>query len=211
MSSSCQDHCQSSAENQSHSPAYRRVLWIALIVNLGMFFVEVGSSLHSDSVSLMADAVDFLGDAASYALALMVMGMAAIWGSRVALFKAISMLCFGLLVLGRIAWSYQQGTVPEANVMGVVGGVALLANVAVAALLYAYRQGNANMRAVWLCTRNDAIGNLAVVLAALGVFGMGTAWPDLLVGLIMAGLALHSGRQIYLQARGELQGEQHVH
>ncbi len=198
-------HCHTPSAEQASKPAYRRILWIALIINLAMFFVEIGAGLTSGSVSLLADAVDFFGDAANYALALFVLGLAPIWGTRVAQFKAITMIAFGLFVLGRVIWSYIQGIVPEAFTMGIVGMLALVANLTVAALLYAYREGNANMRSVWLCTRNDAIGNIAVMLAALGVLGSGTAWPDLVVGLVMAGLALHSGVQILRQAGQELE------
>lgn len=203
-SCSSHDHCHTPSAAQATDPRYRRILWIALIVNFGMFMVEIGAGISSGSVSLLADAVDFLGDAANYALALFVLGLASIWGTRAALLKSCTMIAFGLFVLGRSFWSYQQGIVPEAYTMGVVGFMALAANLGVAALLYAYREGNANMRSVWLCTRNDAIGNIAVMLAALGVFGTGTGWPDLLVGVIMAGLALHSGVQIFQQAHREI-------
>jgi Co/Zn/Cd efflux system component len=200
----CADHCHTPSAQQASNPAYRRILWIALIVNFGMFAIEIGAGLSAGSVALLADAVDFLGDAANYALALFVLGLAPIWSTRAAQLKAWMMIAFGLFVLGRMVWSYNQGIVPEAYTMGIVGLLALTANLSVAALLYAYREGNANMRSVWLCTRNDAIGNVAVMLAALGVLGSGTAWPDLFVGLIMAGLALHSGVQILRQAKGEL-------
>ncbi len=118
--------------------------------------------------------------------------------------KAFSMMGFGLYVLGSAVWAVWNGRIPDAPTMGVVALLALLANVSVAWLLYAFREGDANMRSVWLCSRNDAIGNVAVFMAALGVFGTGTAWPDLLVAALMAGLALHGGWQVLMQARGEL-------
>lgn len=210
-STSCADHghCHTPCAAEAVNPRYRRVLWVALIINLTMFAVEIGAGLQSGSVALLADAVDFVGDAANYALALFVLGLAPIWGTRVAQLKAWTMIAFGVFVLGRMAWSYSQGIVPEAFTMGAVGLLALIANLSVAVLLYAYRQGNANMRSVWLCTRNDAIGNIAVMLAALGVFGTGTAWPDLAVGFIMAGLGLHSGQQI-LRAAGDEVRMQHA-
>jgi Co/Zn/Cd efflux system component len=126
------------------------------------------------------------------------------WRARAALLKAVSMMGFGLLVLGRAAWSAYSGNVPDATTMGVVGLMALAANVAVAWMLYAFREGDANMRSVWLCSRNDAIGNIAVMLAALGVLGTGSGWPDLLVAVGMAALALQGGWQVWRQARGEL-------
>ncbi len=197
-------HCHTPSANEAAHPRYRRILWVALVVNLAMFVVEIGAGLQSGSVALLADAVDFFGDTANYALALFVLGLAPIWGTRVAQLKAWAMMAFGAFVVGRMVWSYFQGVVPQAYTMATVGLLALVANLSVAALLYAYREGNANMRSVWLCTRNDAIGNMAVMLAALGVFGSGTAWPDLMVGLIMACLALHSGQQILRAAQAEL-------
>ncbi|XQE67773.1 cation transporter [Pseudomonas sp. P3C3] len=185
---------------------YRRILWIALLVNLAMFLVEIGAGLKAGSVSLLADSLDFLGDAANYGISLWVLGMALTWRARAAQFKAASMLVFGLGVLGAALWQAWQGGVPSAPTMGLVGSLALLANVGVAVLLYAYREGDSNMRSVWLCTRNDALGNLAVLAAALGVFGTGSAWPDLIVAGIMASLAVHSAIAVLRHADGELNG-----
>ena len=188
----------------AQSPRYRRVLWIALAINIAMFAVEMASGLRSGSVSLLADAIDFFGDAANYGLALLVLGMALQWRARAALVKGLSMGTFGVFVLVRSAWSLHAGTVPDAATMGVIGALALVANVAVAAMLYAWREGDANMRSVWLCSRNDAIGNLAVMAAALGVFGTGTAWPDLAVAVVMGTLGLSAARSVIAQARAEL-------
>ncbi len=186
------------------TPRWRRALWIALIVNAGMFAVEIGAGLQSGSVSLLADAIDFLGDAANYALSLVVLGMAVVWRSRAAWLKGATMGAFGLAVLGRAAWSAWAGVPPEPWTMGVVGTLALAANVGVAVMLWAFREGDANMRSVWLCSRNDAIGNVAVVLAAAGVFGTGSAWPDLAVAVLMAALGLSAARSVMGQARREL-------
>jgi Co/Zn/Cd efflux system component len=202
------DHCghaHGTAED-SASPRYRRILWIALVANVFMFGIEIAAGLRSGSVSLLADAIDFFGDAANYALTLAVLGMGLAWRSRAALVKAASMLAFGVAVLGRAAWSLAMGITPEPFTMGVVGALALATNLGVAALLYAHREGDANMRSVWLCSRNDALGNIAVMLAALGVFGTGTAWPDLAVAAGMACLALVSGWSVARQARAELRG-----
>jgi len=201
--SCCNDACESNAA-AARSPRYRRVLWVALAVNAAMFFVEWGAGLRAGSVSLLADAIDFLGDAANYGVSLAVLGMAVAWRARAAALKALSMGGFGLFVLGRAAWSLSQGGVPEPATMGAVGALALAANVGVAAMLYAWREGDANMRSVWLCSRNDAIGNLAVMAAALGVFGTGSAWPDLVVATIMALLGLSAARTVLRQARAEL-------
>ena len=185
-------------------PGYRRVLWIALAANAAMFLLEIGAGVSAGSVSLLADAIDFFGDAVNYGLSVLVLAMGALARARAAVFKAATMVLFGALVLGRALWAAWQGGAPEPLTMGVVGALALATNVGVAVLLYAYREGDANMRSVWLCTRNDAIGNVAVLLAALGVFGTGTRWPDLLVATVMAGLALSAGLSVVRQARREL-------
>ena len=204
MSESCDSHgC--AAPPASQSPRYRRVLWAALLINAVMFVVELAGGMRADSVSLLADAVDFFGDAVNYGVSLLVLGMALRWRARAALLKGLTMGAFGVFVLGRAAWAAASGAVPEPITMGAIGSLALLANVSVALMLYAWREGDANMRSVWLCTRNDAIGNVAVVAAALGVFGTGSAWPDLAVATVMAVLALSAARSVVTQARGELQ------
>lgn len=204
MSDSCCSHGCATTPAASQSPRYRRVLWAALWINAAMFGVELAGGLHAGSASLLADAVDFLGDAANYAIGLLVFGMALTWRARAALLKGVSMGAFGVFVLGRAAWSAAQGSVPEPVTMGALGILALLANVAVAAMLYAWREGDANMRSVWLCSRNDAIGNLAVMAAALGVFGTHSAWPDLAVAAVMGLLALTAARSVIQQAWAEL-------
>jgi len=202
MSASC---CSApDCSSPSVDPRYRRVLWIALALNALMFVVELGASWHSGSVSLLADSIDFFGDSANYALSLAVLALAASVRSKAALFKAACMGAFGVFVLGRALWGVQAGTPPEPVTMGAVGFAALLVNAGVALLLYRFRSGDANMRSVWICSRNDAVGNLAVLLAALGVFGTGSAWPDLLVAGIMAGLALSGSWSVMRHARNEL-------
>jgi Co/Zn/Cd efflux system component len=194
-------------EPQSGPPregAYRRILFIALLVNLGMFAVEIVAGMRAGSVSLLADSLDFLGDAANYGISLWVLGMGLAVRARASLLKAASMGAFGLWVLGSALWHAATGDVPGAATMGVIGSLALCANLGVAALLYAYREGDSNMRSVWLCTRNDALGNVAVLVAAVGVFGTGTAWPDLIVATVMAVLALSSAWQVMRHARAEL-------
>lgn len=200
---SCETSCSTSS---APSPRFRRALWIALWVNVLMFGVEIIGGLSSGSVSLWADAVDFAGDAANYALSLAVLSLGLVWRARAAWLKGLSMAAFGVFVLVRAGWSAWQGIPPEPLTMGVIGLIALAANAGVALLLYAFREGDANMRSVWLCSRNDAIGNIAVMLAAAGVSGTGSAWPDLAVALVMAGLALSGGLSVLRQARRELAG-----
>jgi Co/Zn/Cd efflux system component len=185
-------------------PRYRRVLWIALVVNALMCGVEVVAGYRAGSASLLADAIDFGGDAANYAVSLAVLSAGLAWRARTAMLKALCMMGFGALVLARAAWGFWQGSVPDAATMGAISVLALLANLAVAWLLYAFREGDANMRSVWLCSRNDAIGNLAVMAAAATVAATGSAWPDLFVAVIMATLALNSGWAVAQQARAEL-------
>lgn len=186
------------------NPRYRKVLWVALVVNTVMFLVEIAGGMRSGSVSLLADAIDFAGDAANYGLSLTVLSMGLAWRARTALIKGLTMGSFGLFVLGNAVWNVVKGTVPEPTTMGVIGFLALLSNVAVALLLFTFRNGDADMRSVWLCSRNDAIGNIAVMLAALGVFGTGTNWPDIVVAVMMGILALISARTVISSARSEL-------
>ena len=197
----CSSGCSS---NTLITPRYRKILIIALAINAAMFIVEVVGGFNASSVSLMADAIDFFGDAMNYAISLLVLSMSLMWRARAAFFKGITMGLFGLFVLASALWSFIHGKLPEPYTMGLIGMLALVANVSVALMLYAYREGDANMRSVWLCSRNDAIGNLAVILAAVGVFGSSSAWPDLLVAMIMASLSLTASFQISTQAFKEL-------
>jgi Co/Zn/Cd efflux system component len=182
---------------------FRRVLWVVLAINFTMFLIEGGAGIGSQSVSLQADALDFLGDSANYAISLFVLGMTMRWRTGAALSKGIAMGLFGLWVIGATIWSLVYKGQPVALIMGSVGSLALIANVVSAFLLYRYRAGDANMRSVWLCSRNDAIGNLAVVVAASGVFATGSNWPDLLVAAIMAGLALFASIKVIAHAARE--------
>jgi Co/Zn/Cd efflux system component len=185
-------------------PQYRRVLWIALAVNAAMFLVEVAAGLQAQSVALLADAVDFFGDAANYGVSLAVLAMLPSWRSRAAIAKGLTMGAFGVFVLAKAAWNATTGIVPEPITMGAIGFTALLANVGVAVMLYRYRTGDANMRSVWLCSRNDAIGNVAVMIAAFGVFGANSNWPDLVVAAVMGVLALIAASSVVRLALREL-------
>ena len=203
MGKSC---CQTPDSDQAahNNPRWRLILWIALIANAGMFLVEIIAGIAADSRALQADALDFFGDAANYAISLGVAGMALAWRARAALFKAATMFAFGIWVIGYAIYGLVAGSSPEPQTMGVIGTLAFMVNVAAALLLFRYREGDANMRSVWICSRNDAIGNLAVLAAAVGVFGTGQSWPDLLVAGIMAGLAIWGSIEVFSQALREL-------
>jgi Co/Zn/Cd efflux system component len=202
MSTDCCNHCHE--PDRQRDAAYRRVLWLVLAVNAGMFAIEIGAGLAAGSASLQADALDFLGDAANYGISLFVVGMALRYRAMAALGKGATMMAFGIWVLGVAGWHIHHGTLPQAFTMGAVGFAALLANVASFGLLWAFRSGDANMRSAWICTRNDVLDNVAVLLAALGVFGTGTGWPDVIVAAIMAVLALQGAAVVIRQSLGEL-------
>lgn len=183
---------------------YRKILWIALILNAFMFFAEIASSFYADSVSLRADAIDFFGDAANYGVSLYVLGLALRFRSYASLLKAGSMGIFGFWVMGTVIYNALTGAAPHAPTMTIMGISALVVNLAVAMMLYKYRDGDSNMRSVWLCTRNDAIGNIAVVIAALGVYFTASMWPDLVIAAGMGALSIHSSYLVISQVRQEL-------
>jgi len=192
------------SDSKKQDDAYRRVLWAVLAINAATFAVEVIAGLAAGSAALQADALDFLGDAANYAISLLVVGMALRYRASAALAKGATMAAFGMWVIATAVWHAWHGTLPSAFTMGTVGVAALVANAASFGLLWAYRHGDANMRSAWICTRNDVLGNLAVLLAALGVFGTGTGWPDIFVATIMAALAIQGAALVILQASAEL-------
>jgi Co/Zn/Cd efflux system component len=180
------------------------VLWIALVLNALMFLVEVVAGFLSGSVSLQADAVDFFSDSANYGISLFVLGMGIQARARAALFKGATMAVFGVGVLFLASYRFVTQAVPDAEMMGLTGLLALAANVFVAALLYRYRSGDSNMRSIWLCSRNDALANLAVIAAASGVLVTSHGWPDVIVAAGIAALNLTAARQVIAQARAEL-------
>ena len=184
--------------------AFRRVLWAVLGINAAMFLVEVGAGLAAGSASLQADALDFLGDAANYAISLLVVGMALRYRAAAALAKGASMGLFGIWVIGTVLWHAWHGTLPSAFTMGAIGAAALAANAASFGLLWRHRRGDANMMSAWICTRNDVLGNFAVLLAAAGVFGTGTGWPDVIVAAVMAALAIQGAATVIRHSRAEL-------
>lgn len=198
----CHDcHTDTPTDN---SPGWRIALWVALLVNGGFFLGEIVAGIAAGSSALQADALDFFGDTVNYAISLGVASMVPTWRSRAALVKGGTMIAFAVWVLASTTWHLWQETLPRAEIMGVVGFAALIANAGVAFMLYRFRRGDANRRSVWICSRNDAIGNFAVLLAAMGVFGTKSGFPDIVVAAIMGGLGLMGGWQIVRQARSEL-------
>jgi len=196
--------CGHEAKFDGLSAAYKRALWAVIAINGAMFLAELGAGIFAGSQALKADALDFLGDTATYSITLFVIGMPLVWRARAALLKGLTLGAMGLWVLASTAYNLFVLGVPRAEVMGAVGVVALAANLTSVVLLLSYRNGDANVRSVWLCSRNDAIGNVAVILAASGVWASGTPWPDLIVAGIMASIFLWSSAQIARQAVGEL-------
>lgn len=198
------------------SDDYKRRLWLVIAINAAMFATEMIAGAVAGSVAMWADALDFLADAATYGLSLAVIGMAIVVRARVALIKGVSLTLMGLWVFGATIWQVFVTGVPRAEIMGAIGFLALFANLASVLILMRYRNGDANVRSVWLCSRNDAIGNIAVMLAALGVWGTATKWPDLVVAAFMAALFLSSSIQIVRQALAEMKAaksgsELHAH
>jgi Co/Zn/Cd efflux system component len=199
----CCDHCHDPDPHRGNA-AYRRVLWLVLAINTALFLIEIGAGVAVGSASLQADALDFFGDASNYAISLFVFGMALHYRAIAALAKGVSMGLFGLWIIGTAVWYALHGTLPNAYTMGLIGVLALAANAISFGLLWAHRAGDANMRSAWICSRNDVLGNLGVLLAAMGVFGTGTGWPDVIVATIMASLALQGSWLVVRQALGEL-------
>ena len=195
--------CGHDAKFDGVSADYKRRLWIVIVLNAAMFIVEMTAGHLAKSQALQADALDFLGDALTYGISLAVIGASIRIRTNAALAKGISLLLMGLWVMGSTVYRVFYIGIPEAEIMGVVGFLALLTNLASVLLLVRYKDGDANVRSVWLCSRNDAIGNVAVMFAALGVWGTASGWPDLAVAMIMASLFMSSAFQIVKQALAE--------
>ena len=192
--------CSGNPRFDGMDASYKRVLWTVIAINAAMFFVEMSAGQLAGSQALQADALDFLGDALTYGMSLAVIGMSIRVRSTAALLKGLSLLGMGLWVFGSTAYQVLILGVPSAGIMGSIGLLALAANLASVFLLMRYKDGDANVRSVWLCSRNDAIGNVAVMLASAAVWFTASAWPDLIVALLMAGLFLRSAQLILVQA-----------
>ena len=198
------DCCSHGTRFEGLSAEYKRRLWLVIAINASMFLVEMAAGALAGSQALQADALDFLGDATTYGISLAVIGTSIQIRARAAILKAISLTTMALWVLGSTAYHVLILGVPRAEVMGAIGVLALAANAASVLILMRYKDGDANVRSVWLCSRNDAIGNVAVMIAALAVWSTATKWPDLIVAAIMAGLFLNSSIQILRQSFREM-------
>jgi len=192
--------CSGNPRFDGMDASYKRALWTVIAINAAMFFVEMSAGQLAGSQALQADALDFLGDALTYGMSLAVIGMSIRVRSTAALLKGFSLLAMGLWVFGSTAYQVLILGLPSAGIMGSIGLLALAANLASVFLLMRYKDGDANVRSVWLCSRNDAIGNVAVMIASAAVWLTASAWPDLIVALLMAGLFLRSAQLILVQA-----------
>ena len=203
MADKCGDSCGSQTF-EGLSDTYKKILWVVVAINGLMFLVEVTAGFLADSTALKADALDFLGDTVTYGITLLVIGESLKTRAMVALLKGLSLGAMALFVLGFTLYRVVSIGEPEPLTMGTIGFLALLANMVSVLLLLKYREGDSNIRSVWLCSRNDAIGNVAVIMAGAGVFASGTVWPDIIVAFIIAGLFMHSSVKIARQALSEL-------
>ncbi len=208
MSADC---CHTDHGPAATDPRFRKALWFALIINLTMFLVEIVASEFSDSMSLKADALDFFGDSTNYAISLFVVASGVVVRARASQFKAITMLLLAGYVSYSVIVRVLSGSEPIAETMGVIGIAAFTANMVVAIVLYQFRTGDSNMQSVWLCTRNDVIGNIAVLLAAGGVVLTSSRWPDLMVALVISSLAVSSAVRILSLAAQEIRDEKSGH
>jgi len=201
--SSCHDHCNNNGQS-GVSAEYRKVLWVCLIANAVMFVVQMIASYAAHSVSLLANSADFFSDAANYGISLYVLDQSLRQRAKASLFKGISLGLVGLWVAFETLHHALQPEMPEPLIMAVISAVALAVNVGCAMLLYKYRGGDSNRESVWICSRNDAIGNIAVMIAAAGVFASSTIWPDIIVAAILGWLAVSGSWRIIRLAKKEL-------
>ncbi|MDE4024445.1 cation diffusion facilitator family transporter [Glaesserella parasuis] len=199
----CQSCC-SSNQPIHQSPKYKKALWIVLVLNLSMFFVEIVMGIKSGSTSLLSDSLDFLGDSANYLISLIVLPMALSYRAKASMVKGLTMGVFGLFILITTIYRAFYGEIPSYSEMSIVGFLALLVNVSALLILLKFRDGDSNVRSVWLCSRNDAIGNVAVILAGIAVYFFPSKYPDLIVAFILAFLALQASQEIIKRAWVEL-------
>ena len=198
----CGDECGSGLEHANRQE--RRILIIVLLINAGMFLAEFSAGLLSGSTALLADSLDMLADAVVYALGLFALGRARHWRARAALTSGVLQLLLGLGVAAEAIWKMAAGNLPDAATMGLFGAIALVANTLCFLLLLRFRDGDINLRATWICSRNDMIGNLGVLLAAALVIWTRSPLPDIVIGLLIAAVVVHSAWRIVNEARVQL-------
>ena len=202
MSGCCEDKVF-----EGMSDGYKRALLAVILINAVMFFVEITAGLKSGSQALLADALDFAGDSATYTISLLVIGASLRTRAMASLFKGGSLAFIAIIILASSLYRFLGDTVPVAETMGLIGFLALLANLTSLLILMRWREGDSNVRSVWLCSRNDAVGNVGVIIAGIVVAITGAAWPDLIVAILLATLFLRSSVSIISQARAELKSE----
>ncbi|MFA6236377.1 MAG: cation transporter [Bacteriovorax sp.] len=203
MSDSCCNNVCKVELNETNK-GFKKILWIALVLNFSMFMVDIVFAVLARSLSLKADAIDFLGDSANYFITLFVVNSVLSTKAHVSLLKAAFMFCFGMWILVEALISFNSTELPKYLTMSWVGGLAMAVNTFVAVLLYKFRNGDSNMQSVWMCSRNDAIGNLAVLVASAGVYFLSSKWPDLIVAIFIATLAVTSSYKVMKLALAEL-------
>ena len=202
--------CTGDTDRAENDPGYRGALWLVVALNLGFGVVEVAGGLFAGSQALLADSLDFLGDGTITLLGLLALGWAATARAKIAYAQGLFLLTLGIGVIGVAIWRAMTATAPDAELMGGIGLAALAVNVTAALILSRYREGDANVRAVWLFSRNDALANVAVIVAAGLVAWTGKAWPDLAVAAVIAALFLHSAFEILRRAGAELRELRHA-
>lgn len=196
--------CHGDEKRAQHDPAYRTALTIVVVLNLAFGLCELVGGFIADSQALKADSLDFLGDGSISLLGLIALAWSARARARVALTQGLFLGALGIGVIAFAIWRALHATVPEAELMGGIGVVALAVNITAALVLARFREGDANLQAIWLFSRNDAIANIVVIVAAGLVAWTGSAWPDLVVAGVIALLFLHSAYEIVRSARSEL-------
>lgn len=202
MSAHCERDCEDKATLSNH--IYRKVLWVCLVANAVMFIAQMVASYAAHSVSLLANSADFFSDAANYGISLYVLNLSLRQKAKASLFKGISLGIVGLWVAFEALHHAMQPELPKPLLMMVISIVALAVNIGCAMLLYKYRGGDSNRESVWICSRNDAIGNVAVMIAAVGVFASSTIWPDIIVAAILGWLAISGAWKIINSSKREL-------
>lgn len=203
MSASCSDHCDDTVF-QGMSPAYKRTLLAVIGLNLAGFAASGTAAMASGSTALAANAGDFLGDSLTYAVSLAVIGRSARLRASAALFEGATLGVAGVALLGFAGWRLLNGAAPDGGTISLFGAIGLVLNVVAALLLFRFREGDANVRSVWLCTRNDALENVGVIGAGGLVALTGAVWPDLAMGALLGVILLHSAWEIIDRARKEL-------